>query len=324
MALQTFWLLRGRVSEAREAVRAALALPGVQQVDRTHAWGLYIGAVLASSQNDHAEARQLLQANLAIVRRLGNPAEVAATLSTLAVAQSQAGDSVEAAVSEREALQIFIELEDPLCQCISHLHLGQFAATAGARDEAQQALAQALALSRDIGQQEIEAECGFELGSLALQARNADAARDWMERSLQVSLHSRNRRGEAYAQWGLAQCALLSAEPDLPAVRARLLSALALFDEFELRGPLLDCLDGLAMCARLSGTPGGQIQATALWAAVAHWREVLGWPRSTVVPAADPDIFVALNAACESAATAAEREAVTPLDLLVQAVQAEP
>ncbi len=281
MALQNFWLLRGYAAEGRAAVRAALALPAVQASDRHHAWALYIGAVLASGQNDHAEARQMLQTNLEIVRRLDNPAEIAATLSTLAVALLQSGDAEAARRSELEALQIFEQLDDPLCQAISQLHLGQCAAYLADDGPAAQHLQRALALAQQVGQQEIEAECGYELGALACEAGDAATARRWLDAALGLSRASGNRRGEACAQWCLGRVDLF--EGDTQAAQPRLAAALRAFRDFEMREQALGCLESCARWAqavhvRRSADTGAL--AVALSAAATHMRERLALPRS--------------------------------------------
>ncbi len=61
VAMQGFWTLRGYATEGRSMVRAALALPAIQASDIAHAWALYVGAALAESQSDHAEARRMLE-----------------------------------------------------------------------------------------------------------------------------------------------------------------------------------------------------------------------------------------------------------------------
>ena len=48
VALQGFWILRGYITEGRAIMRAALALPAVQESERARkAWALYVGATLA-------------------------------------------------------------------------------------------------------------------------------------------------------------------------------------------------------------------------------------------------------------------------------------
>ena len=68
-----------------------------QASDLAQAHALYVGAALAESQSDHAEARQMLETCLALRRGLGNPVDIAATLSTLSLARLQAGDAHGAA-----------------------------------------------------------------------------------------------------------------------------------------------------------------------------------------------------------------------------------
>src|ERR1035438_6106074 len=61
-------------------------------------WALYVGAALAESQSDHAEARKMLATCLRLRRALGNEVDIAATLSTLSMARLQSGDAAGAAV----------------------------------------------------------------------------------------------------------------------------------------------------------------------------------------------------------------------------------
>ncbi|MEO7853743.1 MAG: hypothetical protein ABIR94_16055, partial [Rubrivivax sp.] len=126
-AMMVFWMLRGYSSEGRGIVREVLTLPAIQASDLAQAHVLYVGAALATSQSDHAEARQMLETCLVLRRRLGHPAEIAATLSTLSLARLQAGDAEGAGHCEREALKLFRSLDDKYGQAIGLLHLGQIA-----------------------------------------------------------------------------------------------------------------------------------------------------------------------------------------------------
>ena len=119
-------------------VRAALALPAVQASDFAQAHALYVGAVLAGSQSDHAEARQMLETCLAIAPRPrqagGHRGDAVDAVDGPAEA---AGDAAKArAVGEREALQIFRELGDRVGEAIGLLHLGEIGLDLGDDDEA--------------------------------------------------------------------------------------------------------------------------------------------------------------------------------------------
>ena len=120
-----FRLLRGYATEGRNNLRAALALPAVQGSDVAHAHALYVGAALASSQSDDAEAGRMLEACLALRRGLGNPVEIAATLSTLAQVRLHEGDAETARASEEEALGIFRQLGERIGEAIGLSHLGE-------------------------------------------------------------------------------------------------------------------------------------------------------------------------------------------------------
>lgn len=274
MALQSFWLLRGYATEGRAAVRAALALPAIQSADRCHAWALYVGAALAAGQNDHAEARQMLETSLVLARRLGNPTEIAATLSTLAVVRLQGGDALAAMDSEREALQIFQHSGHRQGEVIGHLHLGQCAAYLADDEQAVAHLERGLLIAREIGQKEVESESTFELGALACEAGNVALARQWLTGSLRVCQASGNKRGEACALWCLGKVDLQTG--DLAGARPRLFSALQAFRDFDLREQILDCLESVARLAHLehlSGVgPAGPF-AAALSAAVIQLRQ---------------------------------------------------
>ena len=73
----------------------------------------------------------MLETCLVLHRRLGNQVEIAATLSTLALARLQAGDAAGAEASEREALELFRALGQKHGEAIGLLHLGQIAVYVG-------------------------------------------------------------------------------------------------------------------------------------------------------------------------------------------------
>ena len=95
-------MLRGYVTEGRNNIRAALALPSLPDIARCHA--LYVGGALATRQGDLAGAMAMLTECLALRRSLGDPRETAGTLSTLALAHLQQGDTAMARERAEEAL----------------------------------------------------------------------------------------------------------------------------------------------------------------------------------------------------------------------------
>ena len=275
VAMQGFWILRGYSTEGRKLVQAALVLPAIQASPIAQAWALYVGAALAESQSDHAEARKMLETCLGLRRAQGNEVDIAATLSTLSVARLQAGDAVEAAAGESEALQIFRRLEDRIGEAIGLLHLGQICLHQGDDAAARSHLEQCLAIAREIRHQEVEGECELVLGEVAFEMADPAQASLRFKRSLTVCREAGDKRGEANALRWLARVDLHAG--DLASARARLSDALRSFRTFEMREELLGCLEDHAELAQAEGKV---VIAVGLAASAAKSRERLGLTRS--------------------------------------------
>lgn len=273
-ALLSFWMLRGHATEGRGIVRAALALPAIQQADVAQAWALYVGAALAGSQSEHAQARAMLESCLDLRRRLGNPVDIAATLSTLALTRLQAGDAVGAADSEQEALGLFRTLGNRLGEAIGLLHLGQIALAQAEDDAARDHLRESLAIAREMGNPELEAECELTLGACAFERGERPAARQHLDRAWTVAQTAGDMRGEATAQWWRGRVDLAEGQAD--SARQRLQEALAAFHRFEMWDELLGCLEDHARLARASAQPD---LAVRLASSVTRARERLGLQR---------------------------------------------
>ena len=271
VAMQGFWILRGYSTEGRKILQAALALPAIQASPIAQAFALYVGAALAESQSDHAEARKMLETCLELRRGLGSEVDIAATLSTLSIARLQGGDSDEAAAGESEALQIFRRLGDRVGEAICLLHLGQICLYQGNDAMARSHLEQCLAIGREIRHQEVEGECELVLGEVAFEMADPPQANLRFKRSLTVCREAGDKRGEANALRWLARVDLQ--EGDLASARMRLADALRAFRAFEMREELLGCLEDHAELALAEGKVE---TAVGLAAAAAHSRQRLG------------------------------------------------
>ena len=274
VAMQGFWVLRGYSTEGRNLVRASLALPAVQASDLAHAWALYVGAALAESQSDHAEALRMLEICLQLRRGLDNPVEIAATLSTISQARLQAGDAAGAEAGEREALRIFLELGDRIGEAIGLQHLGQVAIYLGDHAQASLHLQQCLSIARELENHEIEGECELLLGEVAFETGDEVQADLRLTRSLTVCSEAADKRGEANARWWLGKLDLRRG--DIASARDRLGAALQAFRAFEMRDELLGCLEDHALVAREAGSVD---VAVRLVAAATRSRERLGLAR---------------------------------------------
>jgi len=271
VAMQGFWILRGYSTEGRKVLQAALALPAIQASPIAQAFALYVGAALAESQSDHAEARKMLETCLELRRGLGSEVDIAATLSTLSLARLQGGDADEAAAGENEALQIFRRLGDRVGEAICLLHLGQICLYQGNDAMARSQLEQCLAIAREIRHQEIEGECERVLGEVAFEMADPAQANLRFKRSLTVCREAGDKRGEANALRWLARVDLQ--DGDLASARVRLADALRAFRAFEMREELLGCLEDHAELAQAEG----KVEiAVGLAGAAAHSRQRLG------------------------------------------------
>jgi tetratricopeptide (TPR) repeat protein len=276
VALMRFWILRGYSTEARNNLRAALALPGVHEVPVAHAHALYVAGSLAANQSDYVEARKLLAACLELRREFGNPREIAATLSTLAVIRFHEGDIAQARVNDIEALGIFRELGDRIGEAIGLLHLGEIDMDLADHSVARGQLDQCLAIARSIKHLELEGECERLLGELALEEIDIAAARQKLGRSLSVFRSAEDKRGEATAHWWLGKADLAAAAVD--AARLRFKDALHTFRAFEMNAEMLGCLEDHAAILHLDGHTA---EAVRLYAGIEAARARLALRRRT-------------------------------------------
>jgi tetratricopeptide (TPR) repeat protein len=267
LALAQFWTLRGYVTEGRGVIGAALALPAVQSSDLARAWALYVGAALAGSQGDYAEARRMLETCLELRRGLGNPIEIAGTLSTLSLYRLHAGDPVAAAEGEREALQMFRQQGNRVGEAIGLEHLGRIALYQGDLAAARVELGEALAIAREISYHGVQRDSELLLGEVALMAGDLAEAEAHFGSSLGLCRDSGDRHGEANALRWLGKTDVRRG--DLDSASRRLADALRTFDEFEMREELVGCLEDHAMLVLAQGRPEA---AVALAGAAAQLR----------------------------------------------------
>jgi predicted ATPase len=275
VALQNFWILRGYVSEGREFVRAALALPQVQASEMAQSFALYAGAVLAEVQSDHAQAGQMLETCLQLKRRLGNPVDVALTLSELSLARLKGGDVIGASAAEYEALDLFRRVGHRVGEMITLLHLGQIELYAGHDAQAREFVEQGLTIARSLKHQEGDAAAELLLGQAAYEAGDQARALARFQRSLAVAHASGDKRGEATATWWLGRMERRAGH--LEAARQKLGDALRAFRAFEMRTELLSCLEDHASLAGALGAPARAVQ---LASAASTMRARLSLPRA--------------------------------------------
>ena len=263
VALQPFWMMRGYATEGRATIRAALDLPAVRDSEMALGHALYVGAALAQSQSDHTDALAMLEQCLTLRRLLGNPLDIAGTLSTLAAARLATGEVEIARDGEVEALAIFRERGFRVGEAIVLLHLALISTWVGDDARACEYLDECRELSSRLGNREVEAECELVRGEMAIDSGAHHRARELFERSLTISQDAADRRGQANALWRLAKIDLIDGA--LESAGTRLGAALRVFRAFDMRIELLGCLEDYA---NLLHAHGHSDVAVSLWAAV--------------------------------------------------------
>lgn len=253
VALQGFWVMRGRLSEGRDLLRAALAQPAVQASDMARAHTLYAAAVLADAQGDPVEAQQLLETCLALRRALQDTEGMAITLSTLSVSCLAAGRVEAALVAENEALPLFRQLGHRIGVAIGLQHLAHITLHQGRRGEARVYNLQALELARQLKNLELEGECEWLLAEIAHADGDSDDAQARLRRSLQVCREAGDRSGEARALGSLGRHALEQYDTDT--ARQQLAQALRVFQTSEMRADLIGSLEDHADLAEAFELP---------------------------------------------------------------------
>ena len=213
VAMQGFRTLRGYSTEGRRNLRAALALPAVEASDVAQGHALYVGAALAAAQGDYAEARRMLEKSLVLRRGLGNPIDIAATLSTLSWVRLHEGDAVQARACEEEALALFRKLGDRNGEAIGLQHLGEIDRELADHEGACRHIEESLAIARTIMHGELEGECERMSGEVALEEGDFLTARARFTRALEVSSGAGDKRGEATALWFLGKTDVVEGTP---------------------------------------------------------------------------------------------------------------
>ncbi|HYR00724.1 MAG TPA: tetratricopeptide repeat protein [Casimicrobiaceae bacterium] len=289
VALMTFRILRGYSTEARNNVRAALALPSLREPNVARGHALYLAGVFATNQGDYGEAMKMLDECLAIRRSLGAPNDTAATLSTLSTLHLRLGEVARARAAEEEAIALFRAQGNALGEAVGLLNLGEIAVRQDDDAAASKLFLECLGLARNIRHAELEGECERNLGELALAARDLPGARARFTRSLEICRGAEDKRNEAIALWCLGKADVLAGDP--ASARARFADALRTFEVSQMSSEALDCLEDFAALMQTSARPDLAARAHSATVAI---RERLAIPR---LHRAEPSRLASIEAA---------------------------
>jgi tetratricopeptide (TPR) repeat protein len=239
-ALAWYWFLRGRLTEARRALEAALALGHGSAAGRATAAAWLSGftalagergghaspappdgiddpairatlewfhAFVASDFGDPAVGEAMIGRALAGFRALGGQWGIAAAMSTRAKLAMIRGDPATAHRDAQQSLEIFRELGDRWGQLQAIEWLGAAAAATGDHARADRLHRDGLRMAEDLGLWPQAADALSWLGRSALHAGDLAQAREFLERAMRLAAEQGYLPGHVFAELGLGQTA---------------------------------------------------------------------------------------------------------------------
>jgi predicted ATPase/DNA-binding SARP family transcriptional activator len=253
-ALAWYWLLRGRLTEARRALDEALALGHGSAAARAIATAWRSGfaalagersghpappplggvddpsiratlewfcAFVASDFGDPSVAEAMADRALASFRALGDQWGIAAALSTRAKLAMIRGDPAAALGDAQQSLAMFRELGDRWGQLQAIEWLGAAEAVTGDHGEAGRLHHHGLRVAEELGLWPQAADALSWLGRNALHSGDLAQAREFLERAMRLAIEQSYLPGQVFAELGLGQTARREGNLDLAETHLR-------------------------------------------------------------------------------------------------------
>lgn len=244
-ALSWYWILRGRLGEARRSVTAALALPGGDPALRARAgvwrtglavltgdgtdraarietalrdceqlgdpaataWAQWFLAHALCGTGDLLEGAALTEASLGAFRAMGEPWGEAAALADRSVQRLLRGDLTGAQSDAGRSAELFADLGDACGGLWPVYPLASVAEIHGDYERAARLLRDGLDTAEEFGLSTQAADLLSGLGRTALLTGDLRGAREHSERSRRLAAELGFRAGEINAELGLGLCA---------------------------------------------------------------------------------------------------------------------
>lgn len=269
-AVWRFWERRGWAAEGRAWLAAILEHRGVLPPE-IEAEVLNGAGVLAWFQEDLEEARDRLEASLAISSRLGDADAISRDLNNLGLVLRQQGDYAAAEAHFTRCLEVQRAAGDAWGQSITLGNLAELALLRGDGPAARLMAGECLAIARDVNDQRLRALSLCITGIILLDQGEPERARAALGECLALAESLADPRTTARCLTGLGVVALLQRRSAAAADLLR--RALDLWSQLGDRTGLVESLSGLAGVA---GASGHALDAATLYGAVDALRRGVG------------------------------------------------
>ncbi|MDQ7842830.1 MAG: tetratricopeptide repeat protein [Armatimonadota bacterium] len=245
-SLARYWLLRGRLSEGRRWLEAAVAASeGRSEADLAKALGG--AATLMVETGEFARAAEAAVRSLEICRRLGDERGQTRALSALGNARLRQARYDEARAIHEEGLALFQKMGDPRGTAQALNNLGAIARLQGDLDSARRFYEESLRLKREEGSPSRVALALNNLGEVELDAANVERAELTLRESLEIFESAGARAFVVGVLANLGRASRLA--DDLDTAEERYRRSLVLSEETQQRAYVSECLEGLAAVA---------------------------------------------------------------------------
>ncbi len=271
--LQTFWWMRGYVSEAREWCAQILGKKGAEAPTRARAIVLNGAGVLAYYQGDFHSAHALNMEGLAISQKLGDSIGMSSALINLGNIACDQGEFVSGKTFYERGLAIMRERNDRQGMATALMNLGTLAWDLGDRESAPALFEESLMVMRELNNQGGASYALHSLGRVAYAQGDFPAAAARHEEGLSIGRALGDRGSIAH---GLNYLGAVAREQgDYHAAKAHFVECLTIQRELGDKLGVAYGLEGLASVVSRLGEP---MTGARIWGAAERLREEIGSP----------------------------------------------
>lgn len=275
-----FTYRRGYLHEARRWCAQAIAQTETLGDNPLRASILVHAGLVAMWQSDLAAAARLMDAGLAMMRRVGDTAGLMDALFPRGVLAVNQSDGPRAQQLFGEALPLFTAAGLPWFQAMVHLHLGNVAFNQGDLVQATAHTETAHALGQQVGDPWIVASVVNNFGELARFQGQHMAADPFYRESRALFQQIRSAPDMARADHSLGWVQL--AQGKLAAARGLFTAAMAQHEQLGIKRGVVECQAGLAAVRAAEGKAETDVETAVTQFAAVHTRfQQLGanfWP----------------------------------------------